>query len=155
MRTTLLALFCFIFPLSTLACGNGLSEPAQPQAREEAQAEPAEETATEPVEEVPEPQTEEERQAYIEKVENELKQIDDRIIELKDLAARGGTATAEQSKKAIKELDEKRKAAQEKLTAFKDATKSAGEKGWDATKKGTDKAVDELKKTYKRVKDIF
>ena len=93
----------------------------------------------------------EERQGYIRKVEAELKQLDDRIGELKEKAKQASGATRDKLNAAIKELDEKRKLAQEKL----DALKAAGTKGWDATKKGTDKAVDEVKKAYERVKSIF
>jgi len=41
--------------------------------------------------------------------------------------------------------------AQEKLEGLK----GAGDKAWSATKKGTDKAVDEVKKAYERVKSLF
>lgn len=95
--------------------------------------------------------TPEERQGYISKVEAELKQLDDRIGELKERAKKASGATRDKLNAAIKELDDKRKLAQEKL----DALKTAGTKGWDATKKGTDKAVDEVKKAYERVKSIF
>jgi TolA-binding protein len=131
MKRHLLILLSLLVVFMLPACG-GADPAPPPQAETPSTQEESEEPSSE--EETPEPSTPEEREAYIEKVENELKQLDDRIVELKDMAARGGTATAERSKKALKELEEKRKAAQEKLVALKDATKSA---------------------TYERVKDIF
>jgi TolA-binding protein len=148
-RLIVISSLALIFLL--LGCGSQQAAPPEPVASAQTEAGQESETPTE----AEEPMTPEEREGYIKKVEAELKQMDDRIVELKEQSKKTSGATRDKLNGAIKELEEKRKAAQEKLARLKDATAATSAEGWDATKKGADKAVNELKKTYNRVKDLF
>jgi hypothetical protein len=91
------------------------------------------------------------KEAYQEKIEAQLKEWSARLQELKAKADKATADAKIEMEKHIEELRAKKEAAQHKLNDIK----TAGADSWEALKSGSEKTLEEMKKTWDRVKARF
>jgi Tfp pilus assembly protein PilX len=91
------------------------------------------------------------KEAYQKKAEAALKDIDERIVDLKAKAKTAGAEIKAKADQDIEALSKKRDAASQRLAEIKSAT---AEK-WDEVKSKTDAALDDLKKGFEKAFSHF
>ena len=88
---------------------------------------------------------------YQEKMEAQLKELTAKLEQWKDQAAKASAAAQAEMNKQLDQLRPKVEAAQQKLKELK----AAGGEAAGKLKEGSEKAMAELKKTWKAVKSKF
>ena len=91
------------------------------------------------------------KEIYQKAAETALKDIDDRMVDLKDKAKTAGAEIKTKVDQDIVDLTKKREAASQRLAEIKSAT---AEK-WDEVKTKTDAALDDLKKGFEKAASHF
>ncbi len=95
--------------------------------------------------------SEQKKDAYLKKIEDELEAYDQKLDKLKAGAVGLKDDAKDEYKRKIALLEEKKKSASEKLNTLK----SASGETWNDMKAGMDKALDELRDTYDKVSAYF
>ncbi len=91
------------------------------------------------------------KRIYQKQVEGTLKGLDQKIEQMKSMAAELDMAAKEKFEREMKVLQKKKKAADTKLEKLKSAT----DKTWEKTKTETDQALAELTVQYNRMMTRF
>jgi chaperonin cofactor prefoldin len=91
------------------------------------------------------------KEAYQEKIEAQLKEWTGKLSELKARADQAGADAKEHLEQQIERLRARQEALQQKLNEIK----AAGADSWETLKTGTEKALDEMKKTWETLKARF
>ena len=91
------------------------------------------------------------KEAYQEKVEAQIKEWTARLQEYKAKADKASAEAKIQMYQQIDRLRAQKEAAQQKLTEIKAASGDS----WEALKAGSEKALEEMKKTWETMKSKF
>jgi uncharacterized coiled-coil DUF342 family protein len=91
------------------------------------------------------------KETYQEKMEAQLKEWTARLTELKARADQAGADAKVQLNQQIENLRARKDATQQKLNEIKAASADS----WETLKAGTEKALDEMKKTWETMKSRF
>ncbi|MBN2324866.1 MAG: hypothetical protein JXQ30_14140 [Spirochaetes bacterium] len=83
------------------------------------------------------------KKSYLAKLSGRLNDLDKKLNELKAKAASSAGAVKADYEKAVDELQEKRKEAEEHVQKLK----AASEEGWKELKRGSSKAIDSMTKS--------
>ena len=93
----------------------------------------------------------EKKEEYEKTAKEKLARIEKKIDELEVDAKKAGSEAKEDAKKGLKELKQKKEVLKKDLRKLK----ASGKKRWEVAKKKVDAGMDDLEKTYDKVKDYF
>jgi uncharacterized protein YbjQ (UPF0145 family) len=91
------------------------------------------------------------KEAYQEKLEAQIKEWTAKLTEMKAKADQAGADAKIKMYQQIDQLGARKEAAQEKLNEIK----AASAESWEALKAGSEKALEEMKKTWESMKAKF
>jgi F0F1-type ATP synthase membrane subunit b/b' len=91
------------------------------------------------------------KEAYQEKLEAQIKEWTAQLAEMKAKADKAGADAKSQMYQQIDQVRARKEAVQQKLTEIKAASADS----WQALKTGSEKALDEMKKTWESMKSKF
>jgi hypothetical protein len=91
------------------------------------------------------------KEAYQEKLEAQIKEWSAKLTELKAKADKAGAEAKVQMNQQIDQLRARTETAQQKLNEIKAASADT----WENLKAGSEKAVEEMKKTWESLKSKF
>jgi 3-deoxy-D-manno-octulosonic-acid transferase len=91
------------------------------------------------------------KEAYQEKLEAQIKEWSAKLAELKTKADKAGAEAKEQMYKHIDQLRARKEATQQKLNEIRAAKADT----WENLKAGSEKALDEMKKTWESFRSMF
>ena len=89
--------------------------------------------------------------AYKRTAQEKLAKLGKKIDELEDEAKKAGLKARDDAKKGLKELKQKREVLKKDIKKLEAASK----KKWEVVKKKVDAGMDDLEKTYDKVRDYF
>jgi hypothetical protein len=93
----------------------------------------------------------EKKEEYKQTAKEKLARIEKKIDELEVEAKKAGSKVKGNAKKGLKELKQKREVLRKDIVKLE----AAGKKKWEAVKKKVDVGMDDLEKTYDKVRDYF
>jgi chromosome segregation ATPase len=91
------------------------------------------------------------RKAFIEGLNNQLKELDERIETMETKGAKVASTTKAEYSKSIKELRNKKAAVLDRLGKLN----QAGEDAWEELRSGTEKAYKEMNHSFQRIVSKF
>lgn len=91
------------------------------------------------------------KEAYQEKLEAQIKEWTAKLTELKAKADQAGAGAKAHLHQQIDQFRARNEAAQQKL----DEIKAASAESWETLKAGSERALDEMKKTWRSMKSKF
>ena len=93
----------------------------------------------------------EKKEEYKKTAKEKLARIGEKISELETEAKKAGSRASDDAKKGLKELKQKKEVLMKDLRKLEAAEKTK----WEAVKKKVDSGMDDLEKTYEKVRDYF
>ena len=93
----------------------------------------------------------EKKEEYKKTAKEKLARIEEKIRELEAKAKEAGSRASDDAKKGLKELKQKKEALKKDLGKLE----TAGKTKWEDLKKKVDAGLEDLEKTYDKVRDYF
>jgi peptidoglycan hydrolase CwlO-like protein len=92
-----------------------------------------------------------EKETFKQQAKEKLARLDDKIAELEAKAKESGAKTKAQAKKGLRDLKQKRFALKIDMERLEASSKQT----WESSKQKFNKAMDDLERTYEKVRDYF